>query len=75
MQLLCLTSCCGLQLDDWDHFDVFRVSELSQQRPLEAVTLAMYQRFQLIDKLRLPVGKLRAFLSVRSLLLRLCNIE
>ncbi len=49
---------------------MFRVSELSQQRPLEAVTLAMYQRFQLIDKLRLPVGKLRAFLGVSSFSLK-----
>ena len=53
-----------LQLDDFASFDVFKVARLTQQRPLSTVTMALIQRYDLVAKLSLPVGKLTSFLQV-----------
>ena len=53
-----------LQLDDFGAFDVFKVARLTQQQPLRAVTMALIQRYDLVAKLSLPVGKLTSFLQV-----------
>jgi hypothetical protein len=60
---------CGfmwMQVDDWGAFDVFRVRALSGGRPLQRVVLAVLQRFDLIEKLKLPEAKLRSFLKVQK---------
>ena len=62
-----------VQLDDFAAFDVFKVARLSQQRPLKAVTMALIQRYDLIAKLSLPVGKLISFLQVQQLSPRLIS--
>lgn len=54
----------GMQLDDWCEFDIFKVAALSNSRPLETVTLAILERFELVDKLHLDEAKLRSFLKV-----------
>ncbi|KAK9834015.1 hypothetical protein WJX81_002981 [Elliptochloris bilobata] len=51
------------KLDQWEGFDIFEVARLSRGRPLETVTLAALQRFGLVEKLRLPLAKLAAFLQ------------
>ncbi len=53
-------------MDDWDAFDVFKVASLTGDRPLEPVTLAVLQHFDLVDKLRLPDKKLRNYLRVHT---------
>jgi len=53
-----------MQVEDWDAFDVFKLASLAGGRPLEAVTLTVLHRFDLIDKLKLPEKKLRNFLQV-----------
>lgn len=50
---------------DWNEFDVFAVARLSRGRPLQTVTWALLQHFDLIDSLSLPQDKLRRFLKVR----------
>ena len=45
-----------------------RVAQLTQGRPLEAVTLEVLHRFDLLEKLKLPWEKLRSFLRVSRLL-------
>ena len=54
-----------MQLEEWDTFDVNRVTRLTQGRPLEAVTLEVLHRFDLLEKLKLPREKLRSFLKAR----------
>lgn len=54
-----------LQLDDWCKFDVFKVAQLADGAPLQRVTLALLDRFDLVDKLHLDRGKLQSFLRVR----------
>lgn len=56
-----------MQLEEWDAFDVNRVAQLTQGRPLEAVTLEALHRFDLLEKLKLPREKLRFFLRVTCL--------
>ncbi len=56
-----------MQLEEWDAFDVNRVAQLTQGRPLEAVTLEALHRFDLLEKLKLPREKLRCFLRVSYL--------
>lgn len=56
-----------MQLEEWDAFDVNRVAQLTQGRPLEAVTLEVLHRFDLVEKLKLPREKLRSFLRVSRL--------
>lgn len=51
------------QLLDWDAFDVFAVTRLSRQRPLQTVTWALMQHFNVVDNLSLPPDKLRTFLK------------
>ena len=55
-----------MQVDDWGAFDVFRVRALSGGRPLQRVVLAVLQRFDLVEKLKLPEAKLRSFLKVQT---------
>ena len=55
-----------MQMEEWDAFDVNRVTQLTQGRPLEAVALEVLHRFNLLEKLRLPKQKLRSFLRVSS---------
>ena len=55
-----------MQMEEWDAFDVNRVTQLTQGRPLEAVALEVLHRFNLLHKLRLPKQKLRSFLRVSS---------
>ncbi len=57
-----------MQLEEWDAFDVNRVAQLTQGRPLEAVTLEALHRFDLLEKLKLSREKLRSFLQVSCLL-------
>ena len=56
-----------MQMEEWDAFDVNRVTQLTQGRPLEAVALEVLHRFNLLEKLKLPKQKLRSFLRVSSL--------
>ena len=55
-----------MQMEEWDAFDVNRVTQLTQGRPLEAVALEVLHRFNLLEKLRLPKQKLRSFLRVST---------
>lgn len=54
-----------VQLLDWDSFDIFRVAQLSRQRPLQTVTWALLHHFNVVGDLSLPPDKLRGFLRVR----------
>ena len=56
-----------VQLEEWDSFDVNRVAQLTEGRPLEAVTLEVLHRFDLLEKLKLPREELRSFLRVSCL--------
>ncbi|KAK9820126.1 hypothetical protein WJX72_006367 [[Myrmecia] bisecta] len=49
------------KLDDWDTFDIFKVAELSKGRPLVTVVMALLRRYDLLDKLTLPLAKTRSF--------------
>ena len=51
------------QLDDWESFDVFRLAELTDGRPLQTVALALLRKRGLIARLGLPEDRLRCFLS------------
>ena len=53
-----------LQIDNWNSFDVFQVEELSKGSPLETVTLALFARHDLLDKLKIPYDRLRHFVKV-----------
>lgn len=50
-------------LTDWDTFDVFRVAELTEGRPLRTVALHLLRRSGLVARLRLPEQRLAAFLD------------
>lgn len=59
-------SCCAsaLQIDNWNRFDVFQVGNLSKGTPLETVTLALFARHDLLDKLKIPYDRLQHFVRV-----------
>lgn len=65
-----------LQLDNWSTFDVFKVARLSHGKPLQKVTLALLDHFDLVGKLQLERMKVTSFLQVghckktRSIVLR-----
>lgn len=50
------------QLESLHDFDVFKVAKASSGRPLETVSMALIQRYALIEKLALPPVKLASFL-------------
>ena len=56
-----------MQLDDFNGFNVFKVARLTQQHPLATVTMALLQRYDLVAKLSLPLGRVTSFLQVRCL--------
>ena len=53
-----------MQLDNWSTFDVFKVAALSLGKPLQKVTLALLNHFDLVGKLQLEQAKLTSFLEV-----------
>lgn len=55
---------CLLQIDSWNTFNVFQVGTLSRGLPLETVTLALFARHDLLDKLKIPYDRLRLFVRV-----------
>ena len=55
-----------LQLDNWSTFDVFKVAALSHGKPLQKITFALLNHFDLVGKLQLEQAKLASFLEVRS---------
>lgn len=55
---------CLLQIDNWNNFNVFQVGNLSRGSPLETVTLALFARHDLLDKLKIPYDRLRLFVRV-----------
>lgn len=57
---------CLLQIDNWNTFNVFQVGTLSKGSPLETVTLALFARHDLLDKLKIPYDRLRHFVRVRK---------
>lgn len=58
---------CGVQFESLENFDVFKLAELTGDRPLEAVTLALLHRYSLCDNLSLPLNKLSSYLQVGPL--------
>jgi hypothetical protein len=52
-----------LQLEDWQGFDVFRVAQLTDGRPLQTVALALLRKRGLVARLGLPEDRLRSFLA------------
>lgn len=58
-----------MQLESLHDFDVFKVAKASSGRPLETVSMALIQRYALIEKLALPPVKLASFLRVPHALL------
>lgn len=50
-----------LQIDVWNRFDVFQVANLSKGSPLETVTLALFSRHDLLEKLKIPFDRLQRF--------------
>lgn len=57
---------CLVQIDNWNTFNVFQVGTLSKGSPLETVTLALFARHDLLDKLKIPHDRLRHFVRVRK---------
>lgn len=55
---------CLLQIDVWNRFDVFQVANLSKNAPLETVTLALFSRHDLLEKLKIPYDRLQRFVRV-----------
>lgn len=55
---------CLLQIDNWNTFNVFQVGTMSRGSPLETVTLALFARHDLLDKLKIPYDRLRLFVRV-----------
>lgn len=51
------------QITDWNKFDVFAVKRLSKDRPLQTVTWALLQHFDIVNSLKIPEDKLRRFLK------------
>lgn len=67
---------CLLQIDNWNTFNVFQVGTLSKGSPLETVTLALFARHDLLDKLKIPYDRLQHFVKVRMLVItQRCNDE
>lgn len=62
-QSLRLKGSCDLQLDNWCTFDVFKVSALTNSKPLQKVAMALLDHFDLVQKLQLDRGKLASFLK------------
>lgn len=58
---------CLLQIDSWNTFNVFQVGTMSRGSPLETVTLALFARHDLLDKLKIPYDRLRLFVRVSQL--------
>ncbi|PRW56816.1 3, 5 -cyclic phosphodiesterase pde-4 [Chlorella sorokiniana] len=50
-------------LEDWEAFDVFRLAELTDGRPLQTVALGLLRRRGLLARLCLPEDRLRNFLA------------
>jgi len=50
-------------ISEWEHFNVFRVSEASNGAPLQVTTMYAFHKLGLIDKLEIPVDTLKAFLT------------
>lgn len=48
-----------LQLEDWEAFDVFRLAQLTDGRPLQTVALSLLRRRGLLARLCLPEERLR----------------
>ena len=57
----------SLQIDSWNRFDVFQVGNLSKGKPLETVTLALFARHDLLEKLKIPYDRLEKFVRVSCL--------
>ena len=57
----------SLQIDNWNRFDVFQVGNLSKGKPLETVTLALFARHDLLEKLKIPYDRLQKFVRVSCL--------
>jgi hypothetical protein len=57
----------SLQIDNWNRFDVFQVGNLSKGKPLETVTLALFARHDLLEKLKIPYDRLEKFVRVSCL--------
>ena len=55
-------------LEDWERFDVFRVAQLTEGRPLRTVALHLLRRRGLVGRLGLPEDKLTSFLDETELL-------
>lgn len=51
------------KVHSWDSFDVFRVKDLSRDRVLEVVTLAVLKRLGLISHFQIDLFKLTSFLQ------------
>lgn len=49
-------------VDSWDLFDIFLVKELAPGRTLQVVSMALFDKWGLIERLRLPAEKLSSFL-------------
>ena len=50
-------------LASWEDFDINAVSRLSQRQPLQAVGLACFQRYGLIEKFSIPDDVMHNFLA------------
>lgn len=61
LQPLSINAC--LQLEDWEAFNVFKLAQLTDGRPLQTVTLALLRKRGLVSRLGLPEDRLRSFLA------------
>ncbi|KAL4858608.1 Calcium/calmodulin-dependent 3' [Chlorella vulgaris] len=50
-------------LEDWEAFNVFKLAQLTDGRPLQTVTLALLRKRGLVSRLGLPEDRLRSFLA------------
>lgn len=62
--IMCSYLPCALQFESLENFDVFKLAQLTGDRPLEAVTLALLHRYNLCDNLSLPLNKVSSYLQV-----------
>lgn len=59
-------ACRGLQIGDWNNFDVFKVAKLTRNRPLETVVCAGLQHLDVVKPLDLPMQRVHSYLRVRA---------